>query len=419
VFLAAQPNPKFSIGPLFVRATVTPELGPVQVDVLWSLVIPPRRSALELAQDLFLLWPGAVAGNPAAGRADPALIRYVEERGFTVIDEGRLALSAQTLFQMDTDAPPEPIPGGASYVTFVRESGALGLSAPATYVRIPWTPQLANRTRLMDLTFKVRTLITPRQASWVENVFWGHRYVISLSFHDVRQRAVFPMYFEHRDRIVRLAEAPSQLLLNFRDADHLKLAQVSPPSASRKLSETMESTKVVSLFLDRSEVIVPQLLTAEFGYFSGLRSWAPVLIPMLFFVLGNLAGPLINTLFKRLGHRLVTRFHIGRSDQGRDHGVVLSRETLARIVPGETTSEEVIRLCGADVEEQEQLAAPDRRILVYRGRRVVPRRRPLLGWIASVSRWDVEHHEVEIELERELVRDVQARVRRAQLETSA
>ena len=39
VFLAARPNPEFTIGPLFVRATVTPALGPVPVDVLFSVVV--------------------------------------------------------------------------------------------------------------------------------------------------------------------------------------------------------------------------------------------------------------------------------------------------------------------------------------------------------------------------------------------
>ncbi|PYN71937.1 MAG: hypothetical protein DMD96_35365, partial [Candidatus Rokuibacteriota bacterium] len=53
--------------------------------------------------------------------------------------------------------------------------------------------------------------------------------------------------------------------------------------------------------------------------------------------------------------------------------------------------------------------------LVYRGRKVVPQRRRRLGWLTTVSRWDVEHHEVEITLERNVVQDVQARVRRTHL----
>ena len=47
------------------------------------------------------------------------------------------------------------------------------------------------------------------------------------------------------------------------------------------------------------------------------------------------------------------------------------------------------------------------------GRRVIPRPGWSLGWIATVRYWEVEDHEVEISFERDRVRDVQARVRRA------
>ena len=58
---------------------------------------------------------------------------------------------------------------------------------------------------------------------------------------------------------------------------------------------------------------------------------------------------------------------------------------------------------------------PDHRTLVYRGRRIVPRRRRALSWLATIEHWDAEDHEVDIELERDVVRDVQARVRRSRL----
>ncbi len=99
----------------------------------------------------------------------------------------------------------------------------------------------------------------------------------------------------------------------------------------------------------------------------------------------------------------------------RQHGVVLDPDTLGRIRPGATTYDDVLRLCGRDFEERSRLTEPEHRTLVYRGRRVVPRRRQVLGWLATVRHWDVEEHEVEIELERDVVRDVQARVRRSRL----
>src|SRR2546422_581034 len=417
VFLATRPHPDFTIGPLFVRATVTPALGTTAVDVLWSLVIPPTKSATDLEQDLYLLWPDEVDTLRVEGKPDPDLARYVEARGYSVIGDGRLPLYAQGLYRTGPQTKPEPIPGGAPFVSFVRQGGPLGLTSPATYVRIPWTPLLANRTWLIRLGMGLPRLVRPRPATWVENLFWGHRYTISLAFNDVRGRALFPLYLENRDRVIRLADEPSQLLINFTHAEHLKIQDVFPGTATRRMSETLESTQVVSAFLERAQGATPQVLTVQFGYFTGWQSWAPVLIPMIFFVLGNLAGPLLTMLVKRVGGRLSGRIHISprSAPVERQTGTVVSRETLGRIAPGSTTYEEVIRLCGADHEEHEEPLAPDRRILVYRGRKVVPQRRRRFGWLATVSRWDVEHHEVEITLERNVVQGVQARVRRTHL----
>jgi hypothetical protein len=414
LFLASRPQPSFTLGPLFVSASVTPEPGPTAVHVLWSLVVPPGRSAADLEQDLYLLWPGAVRGDAGAGPPDPALARHVKARGFSVIDEGRLGLAARPLFQTQGDGRPVPVAGGAPFVTFVRAGGALGLSSPVTYVRIPWTPQMVNRTWIMDLRLSVPGFVTRRQASLVENLFWGDRYLVSLSFQDIRARALFSLYFENRDRVIRLADDPSQLLINFADADHLKIDSVAPPTATRRRHESRESTEVVSFFLAHTEGLTPQVVTVQFGYFSGLRSWAPVLIPTLFFVLGNLAGPIIRAVALRLSRALASRFQFGRH-HAREQGVILERETLDRIRLGETTRDEVLALAGTEVEEREQLAAPGRRTLVYRGRRVGPVRRRIFPWLARVRYWEAEHHEVEVELDGNVVRDVQARVRRSRL----
>ena len=75
----------------------------------------------------------------------------------------------------------------------------------------------------------------------------------------------------------------------------------------------------------------------------------------------------------------------------------------------------VLRLCGPRAEEQARLPAGETRALVYRGQRVVPHRRRSFGWFATVGHWDVEDHEVQIDFERDRVRDVQARVRRSRL----
>jgi hypothetical protein len=187
-----------------------------------------------------------------------------------------------------------------------------------------------------------------------------------------------------------------------------------PQSAQRRLSETLEDTDVISLFLDRGEGLTPQVVAVQFGYFSGLQSWAPVLIPLLFFVLGNLAAPILREVGLRGGRAIAARVAFGRAGRGvpNDSGVIVPRETIARIVPGETRYEDVLRLVGPSPEEHEQIGAPERKTLIYRGRRVVPhRKRRFLGF-ATVTGWNVEHHEVEIDVDRGVVADVQARIRR-------
>jgi hypothetical protein len=418
LFLASRPHPEFRIGPLFVRAGITPALGPVTLDVLWSLEIPPTRSALDVEQDLYLLWPGAVDGLRSDGPPDPALTRYVESRGFTALSEGRLPLFAESLYRRNGESPPEPVGGGAPFVSFVQTSGPHGLTAPATFIRIPWTPRLANRTWLIDLRMRVSDLVKPRKSNWVENAFRGPRYIFTVSYHDVRAPAVFPLYLEHRDRVVRLADAPAELVVNFADADHLRIDEVFPPSSVKRLSETLESTEVVSFFLEKTDGIAPQQLTIQFGYFSGLRAWAPILIPVLFFVLGNVAAVVLRHVAGRAVQLLSARVQVGRWNEKtprRRSGVILSRDMVAQIVPGETTYDDVIRLCGPEAEHREDLAAPGRRTLVYHGRLQVPHRRRTFGWLATVSHWDVEDHTTQIEIDHDRVRDVQAQVRRSRV----
>lgn len=404
------------IGPLSLRANVRPDLGPVEVDAIWSLVIPPEQSGAEIEQDLFLLWPGRVSGDPKLGAPDPTLARWAKNRGFAVVGEGRVVLRGWNVFHVGK-GPAERVTASAPFVTFVRTDGAQGLSAPATYIRIPWMPRFANPTWRFTLRMTIPDLIQRRRATWIEEAFWGRRHRIALTFSEVRTRAMFPVYFELRNRVLRLSEDPAQMLINFADSDHLKIDEVSPPLANRQMSEVLQSTEAVSLFLDRSEGLTPQILKVQFAYFRGLQTWLPVLIPTLFFALGNIAGPLVAAAVRRAGRALSGRVHLGgeRAKAGRDSGAVLPRETLAQILPGETTYDQVLALCGRNPEEQESLAEPDRRTLVYRGRRVVPQRRRIFGWLATVSEWDVEHHEVEIAVERGLVRDVQARVRRSRL----
>jgi hypothetical protein len=419
VFLASQPHSPFAIGPLFISAAVGPDIVgddayPVTMTISWGLVPRSSGGAGVVPQDLFLLWPGEAVIDPHQGPHDAAVRRYLEQRGFTVLGEGRVPLTVRDRSQMGTPAPPTLLDVSAAIATFER-SGAAGQVDVATYVKIPWTPRLADSQSLVRLTLKLRDLVTRHRTSWIEEAFWNRRYQVGVSFGDVGRLSLYPLYFEHRDRVVPLAQDFLMLLVNFGDAKHLKIDQVSPPSAVRRPSQTREATELVSLHLSAAEGITPQSLRVQFSYFSGHLPWQPILISGLFLALGNITGPLVMAIVRRLLRTLRARVHIGRREGNapkRGQGTFLSREQLARVVPGETTYDEVLGICGSDVEEHERLAASGTRTLVYRGRRLVPHRRMTVGWVAAVDRWDVEQQEVEIDLEADRVTDVKAHVRR-------
>jgi len=420
VFIASHPQPEFSIGPLFVSASVGKQNAvgnpsSLTVSVSWSLTLAPHRRAADIAQDLHLLWPGEVVGTAGAADADPMLVRQVEALGFKVKAHGRLRLSARGRTEMGTSAGLRTL-GEAPFVAFAREGGPAAGARGATYIRIPWVPELASLDWLVRLDLPLKEVIVPRRVSWAEDTFWGRRYLITLGFGDVGYVSLYPLYFGARDRVVPLARDFSMVLINFADSDHLKVDEVVPPSASRQMSETRSNTEVLRLPLLASEGIAPQVLKVQFAYFAGRLPWRPILISALFLGLGNLTGPLVGALAKRLGRTLRARVHVGRGEApGRERGAIPSQEALGQIRPGETSYEEVLRLCGPQAEEQARLPAGETRALVYRGQRVVPHRRRSFGWFATVGHWDVEDHEVQIDFERDRVRDVQARVRRSRL----
>jgi hypothetical protein len=382
--------------------------------VAFSLQLSPDQKSADPSQDLFLLWPGEVVNAMPARKPDAALARYVTEQGFDVVGEGRVAIAGRNLAD---EGRLEPQPDGAPFVTFVQ-TGALGLSPPATFIRIPWTPRLVDRGWLIELSMDTAGLIKPQRVSWMERLIRGTHYRVAIGFHEVRDRPLFPMYFAHRDRVVRLADAPAELVVQFPQSDRLKIDEVFPPTSIRRLSETLESTQIVSLFLDRSDGLTPQQLAVQFGYFSRAQTALLVAAPILLLALGQAMGPLLGRGLARVIGVAAARVQLGGWRPGgrkREQGVILPREVLERIAPGKTTREEVLRLCGAEVERQERLPGSGPTTLIYRGRRLVPEARRILGWLTTVRHWEVERHEVRIELEGDLVRDVQAEVRRYRL----
>src|SRR5439155_6534251 len=92
VFLASEPSPRFLIGPLFVVANVSPGLGPVTVNLSWSLTARPGQGSADIAQDLYLLWPAEFAEPTAPAPADPEAVRASEGAAFPGATAGRLSL---------------------------------------------------------------------------------------------------------------------------------------------------------------------------------------------------------------------------------------------------------------------------------------------------------------------------------------
>jgi hypothetical protein len=420
VFIASRPNPDFRIGPLFVSASVKPAdvnagQAPLPVTVSWSLVLPPHRQAADVAQDLYLMWPGEVAGAPGAAGAEPALVRRLGEVGFRVKEHGRLHLLARSRKDMGTGTGTGYVQlGEAPFVTFVREGGPAGARG-AALIRIPWKPELASLDWLVRLEIPLRDVIVETPVSWIEETFWGRRYVLSLGFGDVGYASLYPLYFGARDRVIPLARDFSMLQVNFADAAHLKVEELIPATATRRSSEMRVGTDTFRLPLIASEGLAPQQLRIRFNYFSGRLPWRPILISALLLGLGNLTGPLFLALARRANRTFRARIHVGRPSQGgRQSGTIPPRDALERVRPGVTTYEEVLRLLGSQAEVHERLPAGEARTLVYRGQRMVPHRRRSFRWFATVSHWDIEDHEVQVDFERGLVRDIQARIRRSQ-----
>ncbi len=409
-FLASRAHGGLAVTPLFIVATLESDAADVPVEVLFSLMVPADRSALDFEQDLYLLWPGEIVGaEPGGGIALP---RDVAAQ-VTVIARGRLRLQAQRHYESPADT--EVLAGGADFVSVVRTGGPMGLSPAATYIRIPWSPRLTNQAWLMSVQFTARGLVKPKPTTWLGRLVSGSRSTLALGFNDVGSPAMFSMYYWQRDNVLPVV-SPARLVANFARADRLAVDAMYPPAARREPSPSRPSTDIVSLFLTPAEGLTPQVLRVEFGYFSRLQSWGPILVPALFFALGNAAAALVRGFAERLHRQLAGWLQLGRrraSATGVDTGTVIARDRLAQIVPGETTYEDVLRLCGTEREEREDLAQPRRKTLVYRGRRDVPHRRWAWSWLAAVSHWDVERHEVEVVVDGGVVQNLQVRVDRA------
>jgi hypothetical protein len=410
VFLAARPHPEFTIGPLLVTATVPRDLGTVQAQVSWSLSVPSGRAA-PANEDLYLLWPREVAAATAAGPADLEVAAYVAARGLQVLNTGRLTLRARDRTRIGTGNFGEPIDTHVSFATFMRPGfPQLGIG---TYIKIPWTPKLTDAQSILTLALPLNGMIAPKPAGWFTELFWGRRYVVTSSFGDVGQIALslFPIYFERRDHVVHLARDFSLMNLTFPDAHQLRIEEISPPGATRRGSRVRAGSETVSLLLPGGDGLSSQVLRVEFNYFTGSIAWRPIIVSLVLLALGNVMGTIM--LGQSIGNLVRRWFWLGRGvPRARHAGAVIAPETLRVIEPGASSYADVVRLCGAPQEERQRRAGRQR-TLVYRGTVLTTHCKFGVGWFATVSHREIEHHEVVVEIEDDRVRDVEARVGRA------
>src|SRR5262245_18718349 len=116
----------------------------------------------------------------------------------------------------------------------------------------------------------------------------------------------------------------------FADADHLRVEEISPPSATRRPSRVRAGAETIGLALGASEGLVPQVLTVRFSYFSGWIAWRPILVSVMALILGNLMGAF---MFTRQVARLSRRwFPVGPTPVESANGGVPD-EALAHLVP--------------------------------------------------------------------------------------
>jgi hypothetical protein len=365
VFLASEPHPRFAIGPLFVVATVRPDLTSV-VNVSFSLTFRPNVPPEEVQGDLYLLWPAEVTASNEPGAADPALARDLERRGFEVLSSGRVSLRSRDRMVVGTGATGEPIGQGASYVTFTRRTPAAAQLGGATYVKIPWTTKLVDSLHVVTLVLPLRGLIAPKPATWVEETFWGRRWVLTAGFGDVGSpaQALYPFYFEQRERAVPLAREFSQVVANFADAGHLRIESIAPAAATRRPSRVRAGNEVVTLPLNPGDATAAQNVKVEFSYFYGWIAWRPIVVSAILLLLSNVAGALM------FGREIFTTVRTRR--RARLISIRRRRPIPADAVTGITaglTYDELVHRLGVPDEEHQDLVPDGRRAVIYRDER--------------------------------------------------
>jgi hypothetical protein len=391
IFLASKPHPDFTIGPLFLIANVQRNLS-VTVNLSFSLSPRQGADADAMEQDLFLLWPAEIAEASAPGPADPALVRDVHQN-FTVVNSGRLMLRSRDRMLVGTGQLGEPLPQIASYVSLTRRGPLATQVSPVTYVKIPWTPKLADPLLVTTIVLPLRGLVTPKPASWIAETFWGRRWILTAGFGDLGSPVMplYSIYFERRERVLRLAPGFSQVIASFGDSDHLLIDSIEPPAATRRPSRIRAGSEVVALVLNPVEGIAPQSLQVQFSYFAGRIAWRPIVVSLVLLLLTNIAGAI---MFGREMFGVMRTRRRAKAAAERLRAEWTTGDAQAAALVGTATYDDIVARWGPPDEDRERLSRPGQRTIVYRARK------------------KGQAHEVTIELTDSRVTEIERRVYR-------
>jgi hypothetical protein len=202
---------------------------------------------------------------------------------------------------------------------------------------------------------------------------------------------LYSIYFDHRDRVVRLAREFSQVMATFADSDHLLIDEVEPAAATRRPSRVRAGSEVVALVLNPVDGIAPQNMKVQFSYFSGRIAWRPIVVSIALLLLTNIGGAL---MFGREMFGVARARRRARAAAGRMRAEWLTGDAQAATLVGRATYEDIVARWGPPDEDRERLSIPGRRTLVYRARN------------------NGQTHEVEIEITNGRVTEIERRVHR-------
>jgi hypothetical protein len=196
--------------------------------------------------------------------------------------------------------------------------------------------RLANQAWLMSVHFVAKDLVKPKPTTWLGRTVSGSRNTLTAGLQRRRRaRDVLDVLLAARTTCCRW-RARHGWWRTSRGPIAWRSTRCSRPPRGGSRAPRRPATDVVSLFLESTEALTPQVLRVEFGYFSRLQSWGPILIPALFFALGNAAGALVRGFAERLTRRLSGWLQLGRQRASAaevDTGTVIPRDRLRRHRP--------------------------------------------------------------------------------------